>query len=383
MPRNATGVPSYRRHKASGQAVVTLNGVDHYLGAWNSPESRAEYDRVVNEWLVRGRRLADKNDQPAVMLVKELVLGYYAHVVATMPDEVSRIKLALKPVRELYGDTPATKFGPVALQAVRAKMVESGLCLSTISMRLGVVKRMVGWAVANEMLPGDALHRLQAVAPLKASSGVRPPKKVLPVSEADIQAVLPHVNPTVRAMIETQSLTGMRPGEVAKMTTGEIDRTGEVWLYRPVKHKTANKGKDRTIHIGSRAQAILQPWLKADPDAPLFSPRTAAEQADEAKVRTTRTPAQRASRRKRRPKRVFRPIYSKNAYATAIQRGCIRAGIPVFRPNMIRHSYATRVRRDHGLEAAQVLLGHSKADVTQIYAERDMAKAAEVAKRIG
>src|SRR5262249_4354731 len=38
-------IPSYRRHRASGQAVVTLNGVDHYLGRFNSPESKAEYDR--------------------------------------------------------------------------------------------------------------------------------------------------------------------------------------------------------------------------------------------------------------------------------------------------------------------------------------------------
>jgi site-specific recombinase XerD len=39
----------------------------------------------------------------------------------------------------------------------------------------------------------------------------------------------------------------------------------------------------------------------------------------------------------------------------------------------LRHTFATRVRKEHGLEAAQVLLGHSKADTTQIYAERGHA----------
>jgi hypothetical protein len=29
---NSTRIPSYREHKPSGQAVVTLNGRDHYLG---------------------------------------------------------------------------------------------------------------------------------------------------------------------------------------------------------------------------------------------------------------------------------------------------------------------------------------------------------------
>ncbi len=52
-------------------------------------------------------------------------------------------------------------------------------------------------------------------------------------------------------------------------------------------------------------------------------------------------------------------------------------------PNQLRHSFATKVRREHGLEAAQVLLGHAMADVTQVYAERDTEKAAAVALKIG
>jgi site-specific recombinase XerC len=52
-------------------------------------------------------------------------------------------------------------------------------------------------------------------------------------------------------------------------------------------------------------------------------------------------------------------------------------------PNQLRHSFATRVRKVHGLEAVQVLLGHSRADVTQVYAERNEALAAEIAAKIG
>ena len=42
-------VPTYRLHKPSGKAVVTLCGRDFYLGPWNSPDSRLEYDRLVAE----------------------------------------------------------------------------------------------------------------------------------------------------------------------------------------------------------------------------------------------------------------------------------------------------------------------------------------------
>ena len=47
MPRSTRSIPKYRLHKASGQAVVTLRGKDYYLGPHGSPESRAEYDRLI------------------------------------------------------------------------------------------------------------------------------------------------------------------------------------------------------------------------------------------------------------------------------------------------------------------------------------------------
>ena len=52
-------------------------------------------------------------------------------------------------------------------------------------------------------------------------------------------------------------------------------------------------------------------------------------------------------------------------------------------PNRLRHSAATEIRKAHGLEAAQVVAGHSSADVTQIYAERDLEKAAAVMAQVG
>ncbi len=52
-------------------------------------------------------------------------------------------------------------------------------------------------------------------------------------------------------------------------------------------------------------------------------------------------------------------------------------------PNQLRHTAATEIRKRHGLEAAQVILGHSQLGVTQVYAERDIAKGTEVARLIG
>jgi integrase len=52
-------------------------------------------------------------------------------------------------------------------------------------------------------------------------------------------------------------------------------------------------------------------------------------------------------------------------------------------PNRLRHTAATEVRKEFGLEGAQIILGHASADVSQVYAERDIAKGLEIARRIG
>jgi site-specific recombinase XerC len=57
--------------------------------------------------------------------------------------------------------------------------------------------------------------------------------------------------------------------------------------------------------------------------------------------------------------------------------------VPHWHPNQLRHAHATVVRRRLGLEAAQVALGHERADVTQVYAEKNLALAAKVAVEIG
>ena len=188
-------MPAYRLHRASGQAVVTLNGVDHYLGRWDSPPSKAEYDRLIAEWLAGGRRLAVSNDR---MLVKELVLGYDRHMRATASvAELERIRAAPKPVRELYGNTAAAKFGPVAYKAVRTKMIEAEalhLHDPPAHGRRSADGRLGG--SRTNVLPADRLERIKAVPGLRARrDGVKPQRKVKPAPEEHIDAILPHVTP--------------------------------------------------------------------------------------------------------------------------------------------------------------------------------------------
>ena len=103
--------------------MVTLNGVDHYLGRYGSPESKVEYDRVTAEWLALGRRLPGRPDG---MLVKELICGYHAHLVSTLPSFEDRHRLALKADRELYGESRVDTFGVIAFGNERLKLTHFG-----------------------------------------------------------------------------------------------------------------------------------------------------------------------------------------------------------------------------------------------------------------
>src|SRR4051794_31240345 len=71
-------VPKYRLHRPSGLAVARFSGVDYYLGKHGSEESRNEYDRLLGEWMMKGRQLPAKVARSPVgqMTVNELMLAY-------------------------------------------------------------------------------------------------------------------------------------------------------------------------------------------------------------------------------------------------------------------------------------------------------------------
>jgi integrase len=397
MPRRSTTPPAYKRHAATGQARVRMHGRDHYLGPYGSKESKQRYAALVADWSIRGG-LPDGKPTPtglptksitvveAIRAYRKFVAKHYL-IDGKPSPEVDNIGDAMKTVRKLFGKTPLAEFGPLKYKAVRQAMVDGNLARSTINNRMGRVRRWIKWCVAEELGPADLLYRLQAVpALLPGRDGVREAKPVEPVSAADVEAVLPHVRPPIAAMIRLQLLTGMRPGEVIRLTMGQMDRTGDVWIYRPARHKTAWRGRKRQVFIGPKAQEVLAPWLKADPEAPLFCPKEDHE-ARMAKLRAARKtkvqPSQK-DRSKRNARRRPAASYTVESYTNAIYRGCQLAGLkPVWGPNRLRHSYATACRASFGLEGAQVMLGHSRADVTQIYAEVDASKASEIARKIG
>jgi integrase len=420
MSNASPHIPSYRCHKPTGQAVVTINGRDIYLGKYNSAASRAEYNRLIAEWLANDRMLSAGHDLTIVELAAAFLRhakNYYKGPDGGLTGEVANYKTLIGRLTSLYGRTAAAKFGPLALKAFREQLIEAGQARRSINQAINRVRRMFKWAVENQLIEASVLHGLQAVAGLRAGrSNAKETAPVKPVPDAFVDAVLPHVSPQVAAIIELQQITGMRSGEVTFLRACDINTAGRVWIYSPERHKTAWHGHERNIYLGPKAQQIIKPFLKAELTAFLFSPADAEAERNDRRFgvvspdrKTKVYPSELKGRQRRhdarngkRRKRPLRTHYDTSSYYKAVIYGIDAANrarladakakgidadqvdlVPHWHPHQLRHNAATALRREHGIEVARIILGHRSAAITEVYAEVDHARAIDVMGRIG
>jgi integrase len=417
-------VPSYRKKKVGNRkygCVSLLDGRggrrDILLGTYGTKESKAEYARVIAEWLAADKRL-HTTEAVNDITINELILAYlphaerhYRHPDSTFTNELNDVKLSTRPLKALYGFTLAKDFGPLALKAVRDQMIRQpvtrkvkvvdpntgkkkwtekvlriGLARGVVNQRIGRIRRLFKWGVENELVPPSVFQGLQAVSGLqRGRSDARETQPVRPVSIALVEETLPHVSPIVADMLRLQLLTGARSGEICLMRACDIDMTGPVWLYRPHHHKVAHRGFCRVIPLGPQAQEIVKRHLKTSVEAYLFSPRDTMEARwhRQRQERKSKVQPSQVDRKKKLPRRRPGERYQPAVICYAVRRACIKAGVQHWHPHQLRHTKATEIRREYGLDAARALLGQHGPQVTELYAELDQAKAVEVAWKLG
>jgi integrase len=400
-------------HKASGKAVVKIRGRFYYLGPPGSDAAKSEYQRLIREVWSRPKvappgLTAAQCDRLSIV---DLLAAYWQHadryyVKDGKPTStIAGIAPALRLLREMYGDQLAAEFGPLKLQALRHAWIEGGqVTRTTINHYTSYVKRVFYWAAKNELVPANVAHALRFVDHLAAGrSAARESDAVTAVDDELVEATLPHLPAIVADMVRFQRLTGARPGEVCSLRADQVKRYAdakpmqlhrsasrplfpdelplrgeklEVWEYRPPGHKMAHHAKLRVVFIGPKAQAILDEYLARAGDGRCFP-------------------------------------YSVGSYRRAVARACIRALMPkrlrtisrrlppqeraalkeeaaawrkahVWSPNQLRHAAASAVTAHFGeQDGARVLLGHGSEKTTAIYAQRDLAKARDIAREVG
>jgi integrase len=285
------------------------------------------------------------------------------------------------------------------------------------------------------MINASVYEALRAVAGLgEGKTPARETAPVKPVNDNHAEAIFDHLSPQVQAMIELQTLTGMRPGEMCVMRGVDIDTTGKTWRYRPGKHKTAHHGHERVVDLGPQAREIVAKFLKPDLRAFIFSPADAAEARRQLRHEQRRTPTNCGNAPAVESEDVERDRepgdhYTPTSYRRAIARACAEAFPPPkrlqrqrvaangrkkkatrwetraewrkrlgseawaelivwekknrFHPHQLRHTAATRWRAEFGAEATLVLLGDRTTRMVDIYGEKDRATSAKIMEKIG
>lgn len=434
-------LPKLCIHKPSQRYYIRINRQTLYLGPVVGLEEQAKAEamrlRLLGEYRLRGTVEPSLNAGPTVL---EIMRAYKAHAETyyrkrdgSQTSEYGGVCHALKPLCRLYGETPAAEFGPIALEVVRAAMLDGrwmnakekahpsfvgGWCRNLTNQNVGRILRAFRWAVSRQLIPVAVVSALECLPPLTAGrSAARERPKVPPAPEATITAVLtslslrtrqPVLPSRVADMMRVQLLTGARPGEVCSMRPCDLDRTGEAlaallgsdvvtgkcWAYIPglkgseqTAGKTLHHGRNRIIPVGPQARDILGPYLEGRPmDRPIFSPGEARAEWDAARKagrRTPHTPSSRVRKRKANPRKSPGATYTTGAYCQAVGKACAVCGIPRFHPHQLRHNAATRLERQFGIEVARVVLGHKNIDITRVYVADDFRKAFAAMEQAG
>ena len=376
MPRKKSPIPVQRLHKPSGQARIFIGGKYFYLGPWGSEQANQEHRRLVAEKILFSESGADVSGD---MTLDELVAAFSVHAKTFYRDADGELTssfglyaLAARRMLDLYGQTPVSKFGPKSLRIVQKQMVADNFLRNTVNKYTIYIRCIFKWGVAEEFVP-ETVYRALCCLPL-LHEGRSPARESQPVPQADFSDVLKTIefcHKTVSDMIRVQLLSGMRPKEVRLMRSCDIDRSDDIWVYIPHEYKTSYKGKHRTITIPPESQAILIPYLidkEEQPESYLFSPGDAMKMIGFEKREKRKSKVQPSQKcRKKKQKRTFQPYYTKDAYCIAVKRAAKAAGVTEWSPNQLRHTTATEVEAKFGIEAAQLLLGHSSPETTKVY----------------
>jgi hypothetical protein len=142
MPRGKKPIPSYLRYKPRNCGRVRVGGKDFYFpGQYDSPEFLEAYHRFVAEFVAIGR---PDSSNPAERTINKLIWEFWQQVVKKRyvkhgqpTSEQHSYRTALRPVRELYGSLPTSRFTPLALITCRRQLVEAGYGSTSTSSESG------------------------------------------------------------------------------------------------------------------------------------------------------------------------------------------------------------------------------------------------------
>ena len=219
-------------------------------------------DRLVQELADRGYSQAEAAAEPLV--ASWLTVGHVLRGFLRYSDAEHKAETAVwhRTLLTPFIDT----WGAVRLTQLRKKhvlaCVKSKKCNPTsASKAIGVLKSAFNWAVEEEHIPRKPIAHVRKPTPVTRD-------RTLTAGERDL--ILNSIkDEAFRRYVTALSLTGCRPGEVARVTAADVDLVNGTWTLHD--HKTAKiTGKPRVIYLCPEAVALTKELAGTHSTGPLF-----------------------------------------------------------------------------------------------------------------
>jgi len=169
---------------------------------------------------------------------------------------VDKIRCHLKPVRGFFTGRPAMDVTTAALERYQRERLDAKKAPATVNREVHALRR--AFNVAARQTPALFPKYLVPYFPSLPVDNVRSGF----FERAEVDALLQHVaDDGIRDFIAWAFRTGMRKGELARLTWDMLDRTGTPWVLRIPGAITKNR-TGRTLGLEGEVKAIIERRLR-------------------------------------------------------------------------------------------------------------------------
>jgi integrase/recombinase XerC len=235
---------------------------------------------------------------------------------------------------------------PATIQAWMDSMAAADLALGTMRVRQSTLSSLCSFLVKRGHLDTNPVTRLDRPPHRREAPRQVPGSAIM---DALVKAAQQRQRPRDLAIFLILRYSGMRRESVATLRVRNLDRRWGLCNV-PVKGgKTRNIPLPAAVmqHLDRYVTQYLPTEVDVKPDTPLFW----------------------STFGRRRQGLVRRPMEGKNVWRLCKTYGRL-IGYPMLKPHDLRHGVAMEVYEQHGdLEQVRGLLGHSRLETTQLYAQ--------------
>ncbi len=215
--------------------------------------------KLLEELKARPAATKVSKKAPDWLTVRGVLKGFLRHSKKHHePVTYDWYKNFFKSFARLFGKVPVNQ---LAKKHVTRWIEKAGYNPTSANRAVGALKAAFNWAVSEEYIPSNPIAHVK-----KPRGLIR--DRILTHEEREL--ILRSIrDDCFRDFVAGMTLTGCRPGEVAGVTSEQIELERGVWNFE--KHKTVKKtGRPRIVYLCPEALQLTRRLVAKHPDGPIF-----------------------------------------------------------------------------------------------------------------